>query len=73
MLEFVLEKVVGTKFYYSYYPEGNRNAAGVVAVDYDNDSREVVTESEHDFEYTYAIHAMYGISKGQTEGSIAWC
>lgn len=44
----------------------------MVAVDYDNGLKEVVKESDDDFENLYAIHAMHGISKGQTEGTVAW-
>lgn len=73
MLEFLLEKVVGTKYYYSYFPEGNRTAAGLVAIDYDNNLREVIKESEEDFENIYAIHALHGIKRGQTDGTVAWC
>ena len=54
MLKFLLEKVVGTKYYYSYFPEGNRTAAGLVVIDYDNNLREVIKESEEDFENIYA-------------------
>lgn len=72
MLEFLLEKISGTKYYYSYFPEGNGNAAGLIAIDYDNNLREVITESEDDFERLYAIHAMHGIKKGQTSGTVAW-
>lgn len=50
----------------------SRNAPGMVAVDYDNGLKEVVKESDDDFENLYAIHAMHGISKGQTEGTVAW-
>lgn len=73
MLEFLLEKIVGTKYYYSYFPEGNRSAAGLVSVDYDNNVREVIKESDDDYEYVYATHAMHGICKGQTKGTVAWC
>lgn len=73
MLEFLLEKVVGTKYYYSYFPEGNRTAAGLVAIDYDNDLKEVIKESEEDFENIYANHALHGIKRGQTDGTVAWC
>ncbi len=73
MLEFLLEKIDGTKYYYLYFPEGNKDAAGLVVVDYDNDTKEVVKESTDDFEYAYAIHAMHGIRKGQTKGTVAWC
>lgn len=69
MLEFLLEKVAGTKYYYSYFPEGNKNASGMVAIDYDNDLGEVIKQSSDDFENLYAIHAMHGICKGQTEGT----
>lgn len=72
MLEFLLEKIVGTKYYYSYFPEGNKKAPGTVAIDYGNESKEVIKTSADDFEDLYAIHAMNGISKGRTEGTIAW-
>jgi hypothetical protein len=72
VLEFLLEKIIGTKYFYSYFPEGNKNAPGMVAVDYDNGLREVVKESDDDFENLYAIHAMHGIGRGQTEGTVAW-
>lgn len=73
MLKFLLEKVVGTKYYYSYFPEGNRTAAGLVVIDYDNNLREVIKEAEEDFENIYAIHALHGIKRGQTDGTVAWC
>lgn len=73
MLEFLLEKIVGTKYNYSYFPEGNRNAPGTVIVDYDNDDRKVISESEDDFEYVYAIYALYGIERGKINGIVAWC
>lgn len=69
MLEFLLEKVVGTKYYYSYFPEGNRTAAGLVAIDYDNDLKEVIKESEEDFENIYANHALH-IQNG---APCPWC
>lgn len=73
MLKFLLEKVVGTKYYYSYFPEENRTAAGLVVIDYDNNLREVIKESEEDFENIYAIHALHGIKREQTDGTVAWC
>lgn len=72
MLEFLLEKIEGTKYYYSYFPEGNKKAPGTVSVDYDNDLMEIIRESADDFQGLYAIHAMHGIKKGQTNGTVAW-
>lgn len=72
MLEFSLDKIEGTKYYYAYFPEGNKNAPGMIAVDYDHDLREVIKESEDDFQNMYAIHAMHGINQGQTNGTVAW-
>ena len=72
MLKFILSKIVGTICYYLYFPEGNENAAGTIAIDFENDKMEVITESKDDFECLYAMHAMNGIEKGQIEGTVAW-
>lgn len=72
VLKYILEKIEGTKYYYLYFPEGNMNAAGMVVIDYDNDVRAVITQSDDDYNHVYAIHAMHGVSKGQEKGTIAW-
>lgn len=56
---------------YAYYPEGNENAPGKVAITGIKQGR-VIEESKEDFGKYYAYHAIYGIAPDKEKGTVAW-
>ena len=65
-----LNKIDG-EFVFAYYPNGNQNAPGKVAIS-SNGKGQVIEESKEDFGKRYAYHAIRGIDTTQESGTVAW-
>lgn len=72
MLTFELIERTAEYVKFFFYPEGNLRP-GIVAF-YPDGSREVISESEDDFDGYYSGHALSGILKlNKDKGTVAWC
>lgn len=71
MLKYKLLEKIGGELVYAYYPAGNENAPGKVAISGNGQGR-VIEESEEDFGKRYAYHAIYGIDLTKEKGTVAW-
>lgn len=65
-----LNKIDG-ELVFAYYPNGNKDAPGKVAITSNGNGR-VVEESKEDFGKRYAYHAIKGINMNQKSGTVAW-
>ena len=61
----------GSSSTFVYYPEGNRNAPGIVVIEEAGHGR-IVESSKKDFGNRYAFHAIKGIDPAKHSGTIAW-
>ena len=59
------------KFVFAYFPNGNEDAPGKIAITSNGDGR-VLEESKDDFGKRYAYHAIKGIDTNQKTGTVAW-
>lgn len=72
MLTYRLVKDSSTKKIYEYYPEGNTDCPGRV-VFFNDGRKEVISDSDEDFQGYYRGHALYGIDIESKSGTVAWC
>lgn len=72
MSTYELESVENGRYVYIYYPNGDRNNPGKVAL-YKDDRREVIYDSKVDVKGHYRGHALWGIPVGEEWGTVAWC
>ncbi len=72
MLTFELESCENGRYVYVYYPDGNKDAPGRVAL-YEDDKREIISDSKDDVQGYYRGHALWGIPVGKKSGTVAWC
>lgn len=63
MVEFELLKIEDDKYYYNYYPNGNKNALGCITMT-ENDERGIVKISEDDVQNIYAGFVWRSFAKG---------
>ena len=71
MLTYKLLNKIDGELVFAYYPEGNENAPGKVAISV-NGQGHVIEESKDDFGKRYAYHAVYGIDPTKETGTVAW-
>lgn len=71
MLTYKFLNRIDGELVYAYYPNGNEDAPGKVAVS-DNGKGRVIEESIEDFGKRYAYHAIKGIDTKKEKGTIAW-
>lgn len=71
MLKYRFLNNINGESVYAYYPEGNENAPGKVAI-LGNKQGRVIEESKDDFSKYYAYHAIYGIDTTRETGTVAW-
>jgi hypothetical protein len=71
MLVYKLESYQNGCRIYVYFPEGEIDAPGKVAL-YDDGTGEILETSERDVKNIYAHHALSGIDKEKTTGTVAW-
>ncbi|MGI6205522.1 MAG: hypothetical protein ACOYJI_02665 [Anaerovoracaceae bacterium] len=71
MLRYKLESYENGCRIYIYYPEGEMNAPGKVAL-YDDGTVIILEPSESDVKNIYAHHALSGIDKEKATGTVAW-
>ena len=65
-----LNKIEG-EFVFAYYPNGNQNEPGKIAISNDGKGR-IIEESKADFGKRYAYHAIRGIDTTTESGTVAW-
>lgn len=71
MLTFELESCENGKYIYIFYPDGNKNAPGKVAI-YEDGKREIIQQSSADFRQFFMGHALRNIDIKKKSGTIAW-
>ena len=71
MLKFLLIERTENEFIYVYYPEGNEQAPGIVAITGNKKGR-IITQSVDDAGQRYAFHAIFGIDTTKESGIVAW-
>ena len=71
MLKYKLISKTENEFIYAYYPEGNANVPGIIAISADKKGR-VIAESKDDLGKRYAFHAIHGIDVTREDGTVAW-
>ena len=67
--EFIREVDSGRE--YRYFPEGNREAPGIIYLEANGDGR-VIEVSKEDIGKLYAFHAIRSIDLSKKSGTIAW-
>ena len=70
MLTYRLETKENGHLIFLYFPEGNESAPGRVMLS--DDDEKVLQESTDDFKQYYAMHALRGIDRNSTNGTVAW-
>lgn len=71
MLTYEFLGIENSESLFAYYPEGNKNAPGKIAVLQDGTGR-IIEESSEDFGKRYAYHAINGIDTTRISGTVAW-
>ena len=71
MLKYKLIEKTENEFIYVYYPEGNEDAPGIIAISGHKKGR-IVEESKDDIGKIYAFHAIYGLDVTRDSGIVAW-
>lgn len=73
MLTYVLKDIVNEIKSYYFYPEGNKNAEGIVSINTRTGDKRIDLDSPDDVKGYYAYHALCGIDLSKNNGTIAWC
>ena len=71
MLRYEFIRKVDKGYEYNYFPEGNKNAPGVVFIE-SKGKGHIIEESSEDFGERYAFHAIRGIDLSKNSGIVAW-
>ena len=71
MLTYKFLNKIENEMVFAYYPNGDENAPGKVAIS-NNGLGRVVEESREDFGKRYAYHAIHGIDISKEKGTVAW-
>lgn len=73
MLTYMLKEIKDEIKSFYFFPDNNRNAAGIVSFNVKNKERWVDLHSSADIKGYYADHALTGIDVNKSEGTVAWC
>ena len=72
MLIYKLKEIKDDLRYYTYKPDVDETAFGIVAFHLDG-SAEIIQDSKVDVKRYYAMHAISGINTSKDSGIVAWC
>lgn len=71
MLTYEYLKNQGNEMLFAYYPDGDKNAPGKIAITEKGEGR-IIEESAEDIGKRYAYHAIDEIDPKQKTGTVAW-
>ena len=71
MLTYRYLYTIDVEMFFAYYPEGDDNAPGKIAITEKGKGR-VVEESLEDVGKRYGYHAIHGIDIMEKSGTVAW-
>ena len=75
MLIYEVLETTSDEYILAYYPEGNKNDAGKVAVKVNSKEKEgrIIELAPSDEFKRYAFHAIYHSDISRQSGTVAWC